>query len=424
MSVIFCFSSFSTFAGSDTLWTRFNYPWLISNAVFSPDGNYIYATGGYNTTRLYQYDLNGNLISQNDTVGGMKQFSQDGKYFYNFIGGKYEISTCKRVGGIGGWDGNNVRIYDINETADIGIATTQTDIGYVLDSNFIFFKPSNFEVIEYLTHPGTKYGENIWELNGISIAPNGSFAALFVSNRYNINQTAYGEEYVEIWDVSKRKLLKSLYSNPSKYSEKIKLQFSPDGKYLGISNERKLFLYSTIDWSLIHTFDYTQSVGGVTAFCFSKDNRKLYVAGDGIIKINLDTKIVDYTYYYAWESCFITESRDNSYLLSEANAGALLVLFDNTISGVEEEINPNIISISPNPAMDILNITITIETAQLLVYSISNLKGNPIIPNMKKELNSGINQFLVNVSELTNGVYLLNATLDGQSKSYKFVVER
>ena len=81
----------------DTIWTRRTWPSKIANAVFSNDGNFIYVAGQGNPSRLSKYDINGNLLWINDTVGGIKRFSTDGNYFYNFQGDKYNANTFEIV---------------------------------------------------------------------------------------------------------------------------------------------------------------------------------------------------------------------------------------------------------------------------------------------------------------------------------------
>ena len=415
MSMIICFSSFSAFALQDTLWTRETMPYNIKSAIFSPDGQYIYASSDGIPSRLFQYDLNGNLISTNDTVGGIKQFSQDGKYFWNLVGDKYEFANKKKVG-------NSISAeYDFNEPADIGIANNGITS---IVNNIIFFRPSDMQVIDSLTHPGTDIVNfSIWNIMKIAISSDGKQAALHVAHK-TFDGQPHRKETIEIWDIATRSIIDTMYENQTQNSEILKMEFSPDGKYLGISNERKLLLYSTSDWSLIHTFDYTQTVCGVKSFAFSKDNKTLYVGSDGILKIKLDTKTVDFTYKFTTNSTFINESPDRKNLISETGKGAWLVLMDNSIASIPEEKAKTTVSISPNPSIGILNITITPETEQALIYSISDLEGNIMLPSMKKELTAGVNQIVINIGELPSGAYFLNATLDGQTKSYKFVVER
>ncbi|MEN6511263.1 MAG: hypothetical protein ABFD00_05455, partial [Chloroherpetonaceae bacterium] len=127
----------------DTIWTR-TFPYHLQNAVFAPDDQSIYATSDYPSHYVVQYDLQGNIIGEIDTIGGIRLFSKDGRFFWNYYGDKYDAKTFQKLYSFGGggyninWDPWNYLIDDKN---DIGIAVAG---GKVIDEQYRRYYDSSY----------------------------------------------------------------------------------------------------------------------------------------------------------------------------------------------------------------------------------------------------------------------------------------
>lgn len=74
------------------------------------------------------------------------------------------------------------------------------------------------------------------------------------------------------------------------------------------------------------------------------------------------------------------------------------------------------ISMYPNPATDVLNISIPSELGKSISYKVYNNLGQVVKSNMANQ-----NEFSVNTSDLSSGVYFVNLSVDGSSKTLRFV---
>ena len=86
--------------------------------------------------------------------------------------------------------------------------------------------------------------------------------------------------------------------------------------------------------------------------------------------------------------------------------------------------NNSELGIYPYPAKDNLNIHyFTEEQASTMNIFITDILGNTVVKS-EQQLNEGENNLQVNVSELPNGIYFLNADSKGFSQKKKIVIEK
>jgi len=79
------------------------------------------------------------------------------------------------------------------------------------------------------------------------------------------------------------------------------------------------------------------------------------------------------------------------------------------------------IGLAPNPASELLNVTVELETSKALNMSVSAIDGSVLMKNHLSQLTAGNNTVQLDVSDLKAGLYLLNLN-DGQnSLTKKFI---
>jgi len=103
----------------------------------------------------------------------------------------------------------------------------------------------------------------------------------------------------------------------------------------------------------------------------------------------------------------------------EGNTGLGYMVVDNikiyTTSAVStEDFQANSFSIYPNPATDVINISNGID-------SIQNVKITDLNGRVVKETTLDIEQAQINISDLAQGIYILNATSNGRTITEKIV---
>ncbi len=85
--------------------------------------------------------------------------------------------------------------------------------------------------------------------------------------------------------------------------------------------------------------------------------------------------------------------------------------------------NVSNISISPNPASDIVNVSLSLATAISMDVTVYNVIGQKM-EILNQDFSAGLNQFSLDVSNYTNGVYFVNLSSTEGVETVKFVVEK
>ncbi|MBI5541056.1 MAG: T9SS type A sorting domain-containing protein [Bacteroidia bacterium] len=77
----------------------------------------------------------------------------------------------------------------------------------------------------------------------------------------------------------------------------------------------------------------------------------------------------------------------------------------------------------PNPASDILTLTFETEKTETYMVDIIDISGRILISKQSDKLTKGRDNFNLDVSSLTQGMYLLKVVLDGKVYSNKFIIK-
>lgn len=84
------------------------------------------------------------------------------------------------------------------------------------------------------------------------------------------------------------------------------------------------------------------------------------------------------------------------------------------------ELEPIEITVFPNPFVEVVNIELNLIIETTLSYSIIDLAGK-LIMNGESELLKGQNKISINTDALSAGMYILNATFEGEVKTFRIV---
>jgi hypothetical protein len=93
--------------------------------------------------------------------------------------------------------------------------------------------------------------------------------------------------------------------------------------------------------------------------------------------------------------------------------------------GVSEEFDYNVddkLKVYPNPASDVLNVTITTPNEELNKISIYNYTGQ-LVHEFDINVSTGSWNFKIDLSEYSKGLYTMEYTNSGTSIVKKFVVQ-
>lgn len=92
------------------------------------------------------------------------------------------------------------------------------------------------------------------------------------------------------------------------------------------------------------------------------------------------------------------------------------------VSGIEE-VAAQLTSVYPNPATDVLNAQIALSSTSEVSLEVFNLMGEKLI-GINSEMNSGLNPVTVNTSQLAQGSYVLQLTINGSRAVKQFNIVR
>ncbi len=408
-------------AENGIIWEKVFLPYKLLNAVFSPDDKYIYAT----CTDIYyviKYDLEGNILDTIKNVGGIRKFSDDGKYFWNEAADKYEYTSLSKVVPFGG---GNYKIlswnWDINEKSDIGVAHGNTIRATSQDSNLILFKLSTGELLKYTSHQ-----DKTFQFEKMGIHPNGKENSFIVS-RTKFNGKDYYTDAVklEIWSIPELKKIREIgITIPTALDSRfLRLRYSPDGSVLGYQHDGKLTLYSTTDYSVV----WESEIPYIRNFNWSSNMEFLaFSTGtDGIYKMQFGKNEIKYRYPNMNGSLYIHFNDANSKILCSHNEGWVCLL-DNTVTSITDpffttDYKTTLIQNQTNG-----NYQLQIEALQpnILTYSISDINGNIIQPNITQNLEQGTNQIDLETTIFPSGTYFINIEIASHTTTIKFMLVR
>ena len=93
-----------------------------------------------------------------------------------------------------------------------------------------------------------------------------------------------------------------------------------------------------------------------------------------------------------------------------------------TFVGIEEVIFNGEIEIYPNPADKVLNLSFTANSNTDLLLKVSDISGRVVFEE-KNSITSGSNNLSIDVSELSEGIYLLNISEGNSSLTYRVLIK-
>jgi hypothetical protein len=413
--------------GLDTVWTYNLMPNQLTNAVFSPDEQYVFATHYYidpNNNKKFVYlskfdKNNGNLMWTTDTIIGLKQFSEDGKSFYTYDmerfsypeflklnppiipkGIKFNLSMYEL-------DENTQLMYTINNNGVAKLPMSKSDY----DSTIAIFDLKNIEYSKYIPlNDSNKF------VQYIHTNKNSNNFVLISFNSYEFKKEYYNNFFVDLWDKKTNKFVRNIYSMlNTQFSDMPIVKYSPDGKLLGILTD-SLRLYETGNYN----WGYTFPILWPRYFNFSMNSKNVYIStlGNFIQLYNIDSKNIIYSNNFIYTKRFINEGANNEFLTSWLADKLTLI-----------RINPTSIDANRGDSKlkNIDNIILEICCFDLggeyVNYSITDLSGNIIVDNFKTGIRSD-NSIIVDINKLSNGVYLINFNLNNENLNYKFIVVR
>jgi PKD repeat protein len=128
----------------------------------------------------------------------------------------------------------------------------------------------------------------------------------------------------------------------------------------------------------------------------------------------------------AYSSCGDTVTvcqNDSLYRMGHnANANSIIsITVINTSTGIKTNISDAAIKLYPNPVTDNLILQVNTNTGNTITYSLYDVYGKVIV-NQKTKLVSGENQFQINTSELSAGVYFVRIVNENTKNANTFKI--
>jgi hypothetical protein len=423
--------SFNLFAQTkDTLWTYDCGKYYLSNAVFSPDNQFIYATCSFTKHEVWKFDLQGHRIWVNDSVGGIKQFSEDGRFFWNYYGDKYDAVTFQKLfpfggGGynISGWD------FEVNEKSNLGIACgygkqISTQYRNYFDSCLIQFRLSNMQTLKFTSYPGKVFG-----YTASTIHPSGNEVAFLIGSEAKKDNEPYpytDTMRIEIWRLSELTKEREIQIVMPTIAGSLNLKYSPDGSVLGYLHDGKLTLYNTTDYSVVWEND--DRFGVINNFIWSFDMQNLYLSFYtnmtfmGLCKLDYQNKSLIIDYKPSSGNYFINLNKELSLIVTHwANK---LEVLDNTLTSINEPFNTKNyqVKLTQTQIGTEFVLSINANIPEAATYTITNMLGKQCTKALTINLEQGLNQFEIYTSILPSGTYFLNLTIDDHTRNLKFMV--
>ncbi len=115
---------------------------------------------------------------------------------------------------------------------------------------------------------------------------------------------------------------------------------------------------------------------------------------------------------------FIWEPTAENITNAVVNAGGTLV------GEMESKMNKNEIVISPNPANDVLKLSFNANCSQTIAFRVYDLTGKVFVLKKNIAISDGPSHVDINISQLSAGVYFIEAVQDdGKTLTEKFIVK-
>ncbi|MCX6148220.1 MAG: T9SS type A sorting domain-containing protein [Candidatus Kapabacteria bacterium] len=414
---------------SDTIWTHYINGYE-QGVKFSPEGKYVYAvSSGYVTKIEVETNKTINVFNPKITIHSM-DLSQDGKYL--LLSGDTALVIVNAESG----EIFKTFVYpfylalDKDDYITIHIKTVSFSYdgkycGIVYNGGNPFTKTNHSNLIVW--DVGT--GKVVLNRNDDNLV----FESLVFSPTENIFAVKYGHPNqnnkvpIDVYELGTWKLLKQFEGH---VFETNGIKFSKNGNFLaswGNNEPSEKFKIWDMNTLAIKPNTYAKySIASIWDLCFLNDSTLIASAEILInsqlrwefIKINLvkqtKTLIAD-----GQAGIDINSLNSKNLLVTGNYTGVTLLNLDKTLDVISETHQPPII-IYPNPVTKELTVTLSESNNTIINYRIINSTGQ-IIQNMTSFIQN--NTLKVNVSNITNGSYILNLQYSNNSLSYNFIVK-
>jgi WD40 repeat protein len=404
-------------ADSDTLWCHYTYPNSIYAVKFTPNGQYI-ATGGSNGVVTIWNALTGDSV---------KSYTNDGEIL------SFDISSDGNLIAISNYkeDSNYylVRIYNF-QTNSLITTVTGRAIKFSPDGNYLVTSDGNI----YETQSWNKVGSFTLQKNvtiaDIDISPDNNYVAI-ASYNYNDNN-AWISNGITLYFLSNLKDTTFYKFKQGSATNKVKVCFSPDGKYLAEeAADDTIRIWTLPDRTIYRKFCHYNEVD---AIAFSPDGKYL-VEGGGTYnnkRLNIwdiNSGSIKYTYNLNWlvikfygedEGDIIYSISTSTDLKKIATAGSMgFYMLNANYNSVSIKENPiSTQTIYPNPTNGLINIDLQcLNTNQS--YEIYD--NNSIL--LLNQTISPQSSLTIDFSQYSNGIYFIKLYCGNIVSTYKIVKE-
>lgn len=93
-----------------------------------------------------------------------------------------------------------------------------------------------------------------------------------------------------------------------------------------------------------------------------------------------------------------------------------------TATNVETELNSSFVNLFPNPSGDVAYISMFSNQEEQIEIRVYDVQGKEVLPSLKEFVQQGDNQFVLNTSQLNNGIYFVKVSTSTKSQSVKTVI--
>jgi hypothetical protein len=100
-----------------------------------------------------------------------------------------------------------------------------------------------------------------------------------------------------------------------------------------------------------------------------------------------------------------------------------LVLYTTDVKDSDPAVGFEISQNFPNPAHNTTQFCVKLDKSSLVSIAITDVSGRTLKNTEKRNMNSGVNYFTLDVSDLRSGIYYYTVFVDDQKVSRKLVVQ-
>ncbi len=173
-------------------------------------------------------------------------------------------------------------------------------------------------------------------------------------------------------------------------------------------------------------YAYAESECGSLILTMSSVDASCSTCNDGTATAGISGGLTPYT--YSWNTSPVQDSSVAINLLPEIYTVIITddngcVLTDSVVvsfsTNINKEINSSLITIYPNPANDVITFNFNANSNEILILNIYTVMGSLVKTEILKQ-----NQQEINISDLNNGIYILEIKSDKFTGKQKLIIQR